>query len=238
MPYGRYAIGAGVLIGTLVLVARPGLVHTVKVRLLGRSTVSARVAEFGRDARGRMAGHFAAAEVDYPPDRLLLAAFKSERELQVYAANTSGSWRRTLTYPILAASGALGPKLREGDRQVPEGIYEIESLNPNSRFHLSLRVSYPNAFDRQQGGRDGRQDLGGDIMIHGDQVSIGCLAMGDEVVEELFVLAADAGWRGVPVIISPVDFRQSEMPSDLAAPVPWVDELYEQIRPQVLSLPL
>ena len=72
---------------------------------------------------------------------------------------------RLARYPIRAASGALGPKLREGDRQVPEGVYDIESLNPNSRFHVALRVGYPNAFDRQMAGREGRTALGGDIMI-------------------------------------------------------------------------
>lgn len=167
----------------------------------------------------------------------MISAFKAERELHVFAANAGGPWKRTLTYPIVTASGGLGPKLREGDRQVPEGLYEIESLNPNSRFHLSLRVSYPNEFDRKKAAEDGRPNLGGDIMIHGDQVSIGCLAMGDPVSEELFVLAADAGWTGVPVVISPIDFRDSELPTDYSAPAPWVNELYRQIRKRVLELP-
>lgn len=73
------------------------------------------------------------------------------------------------SYPILAASGSIGPKLRESDMQVPEGVYQIESLNPNSQFHLSLRVNYPNEFDREQARIDGRAQLGGDIMIHGSQ---------------------------------------------------------------------
>ena len=76
-------------------------------------------------------------------------------------------------------SGRLGPKLKEGDRQVPEGLYRVESLNPNSRYHLSLRVNYPNEQDKSYGRLDGRNNLGTDIMIHGKDCSIGCLAMGD-----------------------------------------------------------
>ena len=71
-----------------------------------------------------------------------------------------------MEYPILAASGVLGPKLREGDKQVPEGIYGAEALNPNSKFHLSIRLNYPNTFDRRMAQSDGRTQLGGDIMIH------------------------------------------------------------------------
>ena len=70
-------------------------------------------------------------------------------------------------------------KLKEGDGQVPEGIYHIDSLNPNSMFHLSIRLDYPNSFDKQQGKIDGRKELGSDIMIHGNTCSSGCLAIGD-----------------------------------------------------------
>ena len=90
-----------------------------------------------------------------------------------------------LADPILAASGVSGPK-REGDKQVPEGFYRIELLNPNSRYHLSLRVNYPNADDLERARQDGRalSTLGGDIMIHGGSASIGCLALGDPAVGE------------------------------------------------------
>src|SRR5690606_4961 len=101
-----------------------------------------------------------------------------------------GVLRFVRALPVLAASGRVGPKLQYGDYQVPEGFYRIEALNPNSRFHLALRVNYPNAFDRAEAAREGRTHLGGDIMIHGSNASVGCLAMGDVVSEDLFVLAA------------------------------------------------
>ena len=109
------------------------------------------------------------AEVAMPPEQVTLLALKEEKRLEIYAADDSNGPRFVLSYPILAASGIRGPKLREGDKQVPEGFYRIELLNPNSRYHLSLRVNYPNPADIEQAGRDGRDlsMLGGDIMIHG-----------------------------------------------------------------------
>jgi murein L,D-transpeptidase YafK len=140
------------------------------------------------------------------------------------------------TYPILAASGRLGPKLKEGDRQVPEGLYRIESLNPNSMFHLSLRLNYPNEFDRKQARLENRTNLGGDIMIHGSNASIGCLAMGDEAAEDLFILAAETGIDKVTVVLSPVDFRKKVFPK-VTYPLPeWTGILYEQIKQELSKL--
>src|SRR5436190_607476 len=83
----------------------------------------------------------------------------------------AGAWRFVREYPVMAASGGRGPKLREGDGQVPEGMYTIDWLNPNSSYHLSMHVDYPNAFDRAHAADDGRTALGGAIMIHGRDVS-------------------------------------------------------------------
>ena len=193
-----------------------------------RWTVEERLAQVGPAAGQRMRPAFERAGVAYPPDRLALVGLKEEKQLQVFAAGADGAWRWVKTYRVLAASGGPGPKLREGDRQVPEGLYRIEALNPNSRFHLSLRVDYPNAADREQAGRDGRTQLGGDIMIHGNAVSVGCLAMGDEAAEELFVLAARTGLERVEVVLSPVDFRVRGLPAGYE-PDGWVRERYRAI---------
>ena len=93
------------------------------------------------------------------PVRAVLVFFKDENRLHLYAGKRGGM-KFVKSYPVLAASGRAGPKLREGDEQVPEGIYGVEGLNPNSKFHVSLRVGYPNAFDRAKARRDGRASSG------------------------------------------------------------------------------
>lgn len=209
----------------------------VQVAIMGRATVEERLAEHGPSARARLQARFAAAGVSYPPQSIVLAAFKREKVVHLYAAGETGAPRFVHAYPVLAASGQLGPKLAEGDRQVPEGMYRVESLNPNSRFHLSLRLDYPNQFDRARAREEGRRELGGDIMIHGAASSIGCLAIGDPAIEELFVLVAEVGRENVSVILSPVDLRSSPLPEGLGTSHPWATELYDQVRAALSGLP-
>jgi len=202
----------------------------------GKKTVAERIAQYGDAARGRLSPDFKKAGVEYPPKRIVLAAFKTERILEVWVSRDGKSFHGLRHYPILAASGELGPKQREGDRQVPEGVYRIESLNPNSLYHLALRVNYPNEFDREKGREENRSNLGSDIMIHGKNCSIGCLAMGDEAAEDLFVLAAETGIGNIEVLISPVDFRRTELPRELPSLPAWYGELCEKIKARLTVL--
>ena len=126
-------------------------VVAVYQRLRGRCTVEERLDQYGPQAKARLMPLFNEAGVAYPPDRLVLIGLKTERRLEVWAAGEDGLLKHMRTYPIVEASGTIGPKLREGDRQVPEGLYEIESLNPNSMFHLSLRISCDGALRRPRG---------------------------------------------------------------------------------------
>ncbi len=146
---------------------------------------------------------FARQGLPYPPARLFLRAFKRERALELWAAGPAGPYAKATDYRICYFSGESGPKRREGDGQVPEGFYHVERFNPQSQFHLSLGLNYPNASDRALGGR-GR--LGGDIFIHGNCVSIGCLAMTDGLIREIYVLAVlarSSGQSRIPVHIFP-----------------------------------
>ncbi len=210
----------------------------VWARVSGGSSTGERVAQFGAQVEARVRPAFAAAGLAYPPREIALLAFKDAAALELYAREPQQAWRWVKRYPVLAASGQRGPKLAEGDQQVPEGVYRVESLNPNSRFHLSLRLDYPSDFDRDMAQRDGRTQLGGDIMIHGGCVSVGCLALGDEAAEELFVLAAQlAALGGSPlrVLIAPTDFRRGEL--ELPAQPAWLPELYETLRAALREFP-
>lgn len=207
----------------------------IQVSRGGRTTAD-RVNQFGGVVRARLAPNLKRAGVAYPPARVTLVGLKAERTMQVWVSGPDRSWKHLKDYPILGMSGTLGPKLRQGDLQVPEGLYRVESLNPNSRYHLALRVNYPNAEDRRHGREDGRAQLGSDIMIHGSNCSIGCLAMGDEAAEELFVLAADVGIGNVAIILSPVDFRTRALPVPMP-PVPaWTAALYASIQAELAKL--
>lgn len=199
-------------------------------RVSGGVTVAERLGQYGPAARARLQPAFTEAGVPYPPAELVLVGIKDRKQLELWARDAGGPFRHVRTYPILAASGGPGPKLRQGDRQVPEGLYRIESLHPNSLYHLALRVNYPNAHDRRQAAAEGRTHLGGDIMIHGSDGSVGCLAMGDRAAEDLFVLVAETGLANTRVILTPVDFRTSELPEQAAELPAWTGQLYSAIR--------
>jgi murein L,D-transpeptidase YafK len=135
---------------------------------------------------------YRAVAVAYPGE-IFLRWFKHEAELELWARNADRRFRLVATYPILASSGLPGPKRREGDRQVPEGFYEIDRFNPQSSYHLSLGLNYPNAADRVHA--DPLQP-GSDIFIHGANVSIGCAPIGNEAIEEVYLAALDAHTAG------------------------------------------
>jgi len=168
------------------------------------------------------------AGIGWPPRRVTLLAFKSERVLEVWGAGARGLYRLIGTFPILAASGTVGPKRQEGDMQVPEGFYRITALNPASRFHLSFRVDYPNAEDTAHAVVP-RNRLGGDIYVHGNHVSAGCIAIGDAAIEKVFCLVALAQPAARRILIAPVDFRRVR-DFDAPADQPHLRDLYRRLR--------
>jgi murein L,D-transpeptidase YafK len=142
------------------------------------------------DKRPIVAALFAAAGVSFPPKALLFRAFKQDRELEIWAASErSAPLTLVTTYQICRISGDLGPKRREGDRQVPEGFYHIHYLWPDSAYHLELKIGYPNDLDRHLS-EHVPEGPGGEIMIHGSCASVGCLAMSDERIEEIWSIAS------------------------------------------------
>ena len=161
--------------------------------------------------------------------------FKLESELELWVQK-DGRFEHFATYPICMWSGRLGPKLKEGDRQAPEGFYTVDkdALNPNSRMHLSFNLGFPNAYDRSHG------RTGSFLMVHGGCASIGCYAVTDGVVDEVwdFVTAAlDNGQARIPVHAFP--FRMTDRNLRLRRGDAWSDfwaglkkgyDLFEQDR--------
>jgi murein L,D-transpeptidase YafK len=125
---------------------------------------------------------------------VFMRIFKQENTLELWLQGDDQSYVLFRSYPICTWSGSLGPKLRQGDQQSPEGFYRVAAgqLNPASRFHLSFNLGYPNAYDRAH------RRTGDFLMVHGNCVSVGCYAMGDAAIEEIYTLAAAALAEGQP----------------------------------------
>lgn len=194
-----------------------------------QAQIDAVIAAIGAQARAHWAPYFRTAGIAYPPEEVVLLGFKRERRLEIWArGGAEEAFVRVDALPILAASGSSGPKLRQGDLQVPEGLYRLIAFNPNSRFHLSMLVDYPNADDLAVAAADGRTELGGEIFIHGGAKSIGCLALGDAAIEHLFVLVADVGMEHVQVVLAPHDPRGGA-PLAPVPGLPFTADLYRRI---------
>lgn len=121
-------------------------------------------------------------------DPILMRAYKKESEIEVWKRGPDGQYALLKTYPMCRWSGQLGPKVRESDRQAPEGFYDVTpaAMNPNSSLFLSFNLGYPNAFDRSHG------RTGSHLMVHGTCSSRGCFAMTDEAISEVYAIAREA----------------------------------------------
>lgn len=153
-----------------------------------------------------------AKNADTKAIHIFLRAFKQEETLEVWAKQ-DGKKNYVLlkTYPFCASSGVLGPKRREGDLQIPEGLYTINHFNPESNFYLSLGINYPNASDKLLGDR---KHPGSAIYIHGNCVTVGCIPITDELIKELYILAVEArnsGQEAIPVHIFPARLDPQSM---------------------------
>ena len=150
---------------------------------------------------------FKEKKLTWPPQNVFIRSFKYDRSLELWVKNKNvDSFTLFKTYKVCMESGSIGPKRSEGDNQVPEGFYYINEFNPRSTYHLALGLNYPNASDKVLS--DAKKP-GGDIYIHGNCVSVGCLAIQDAPIEEVYTLASIAKTNGqdfVPVHIYPVNY--------------------------------
>jgi len=153
---------------------------------------------------------FALRGLSFPPKNIYFRAFKKEGILEVWVEHNNGQYVKFKDYTVCVSGGALGPKRRQGDYQVPEGFYYVNRFNPTSTYFLSLGIDYPNASDRILGGYE---NLGGDIYIHGACSTAGCLPLGNDKIKEVYwlaVLAKDNGQELIPVHIFPFKFDNFE----------------------------
>jgi len=219
------------LLTGFVLVLQIPLKATARA-VLGKAKGQRTTAEVIAALEPTIAGRFAKVEELTDGRDLAILAFKEEQVVQLYknvGSKKAASWTFVKSWPFTATCGQSGPKLKEGDRQIPEGVYGIEYLNPNSSYHLSIKIDYPNAFDRRKAESDGRSDLGGDIMIHGSAITVGCVPIGNPGIEELFYLVAKNGYKNTKIIFAPRDLRGGTQAPDVES-VTWETDLYALIR--------
>jgi murein L,D-transpeptidase YafK len=184
-----------------------------------------RVKDAYSEKENTVKNYFLHKNLNYQGYDLLIRVFKKERILEVWCKSRGqASYVQLLQVLLTAYSGTTGPKRREGDQQIPEGIYHITNFNPQSKFHLSLRINYPNSADMYFADQ---HHPGSDIYIHGGAISNGCIAIGDDRIKELYLMALEATGSGqyqIPVHIFPCrlsedalkELIQSDIPNDVS----------------------
>lgn len=153
---------------------------------------------------------FSDQSLNFPSKQIYLRAFKQEQILEIWATDDV-QFKLIKTYTFTTSSGKLGPKQREGDLQIPEGFYQLETFNPESKFHLSFKINYPNKADSIRNKNE--QNLGSDIYIHGGSASVGCIPIGDKNIAELYWLCAKSYVvnNSIPIHIFPFKMEKENL---------------------------
>jgi murein L,D-transpeptidase YafK len=195
-----------VLILILALTAHCGFCQNTFIEI---KKPSLRVPGIFSNAEDTIRKQFEAKGLQWPARFVYIRSFKYDANLEVWVKNdVKDEYKLFKTYKICMQSGTMGPKRLQGDFQVPEGFYYINEFNPNSNYHLSLGLNYPNASDRIL---SDSVRPGGDIYIHGSCVSIGCIPVTDQQIEEIYVIASYAKNNGedfIPVHVFPVRYNK------------------------------
>jgi murein L,D-transpeptidase YafK len=170
-----------------------------------------KVANALKSKEDTLRSQFARQGLPWPAKQIYVRSFKYDSQLEVWVRYTNGQpFKLFKTYKVCAMAGAIGPKRMQGDYQVPEGFYYINEFNPNSSYHLSLGINYPNASDKIL---SDSANPGGEIYIHGNCVTVGCIPLQNDQIEELYILAAEAKNQGqdfIPVHIFPIRFNNKK----------------------------
>jgi murein L,D-transpeptidase YafK len=187
----------------------------------------ARVKDAYSEKENTVKKYFLNKNLKYQGYSIFLRAFKKERMLEVWVKEAGSSNYQFLTeFDFCATSGILGPKRKEGDGQIPEGFYHINHFNPQSNFHLSLGINYPNQSDKLLGDKT---SPGSAIYIHGNCVTIGCIPISDDKIKELYIMAVEArnnGQNQIPVHIFPAKLTADNL-AELQSDYPDKPDLIE-----------
>lgn len=183
--------------------------ETTSQTFLSQQKKYSRVREALSDYEDHLKNSLVSIGVSVSKLEIYLRALKLEETLEIWVKNETDSvFQLFKEIPFCTFSGGLGPKRKQGDGQIPEGLYHIDRFNPYSSFHLSLGINYPNAADRILGVKG---NLGGDIFLHGSCVSIGCISITDPIISQVYLLAVWAKNNGQQKI--PVHFYPFKMSS-------------------------
>lgn len=170
-----------------------------------------RVANAIKTKEDTLKKQFEKASLQWPPKQVYLRSFKYDSQLEVWVRNNSKEvFKLFKTYKVCALSGAMGPKRIEGDYQVPEGFYCINEFRPNSTYHLALGINYPNAADLLL---SDSLKPGNEIYIHGNCITVGCIPLQNDPIEELYLLTSQAKNNGedfIPIHIYPIKFNNTK----------------------------
>ncbi len=172
-------------------------------------------------------------------NNLTIVVDKEKGEFYLFASQPEPKLLKK--YKMTAFSGKTGPKNNEGDRQIPEGAYPIEGLNPNSRYHLSLKLNYPNSLDLKRARLNKVSNPGSNIFIHGKKVTIGRIPLGDKGIEEVFYLVNKVGKSKTTVLITPtlnLKSFQAQSFSRSSKDLALLKEKYSNLAKNLSSLPL
>lgn len=196
-------ISVAVMICCFLTINTKAQTGTVNLQLFGAKTENLR-----SKLEDTIQKQFAEKGLKWPAKYLYIRSFKYDKQLELWVKNDwNESFKLFKNYKVCLTSGTIGPKRKEGDKQVPEGFYYINEFNPNSNYHMALGLNYPNPSDRVLA--DASRP-GGDIYIHGSCVSIGCIPLMDDMIEEVYVVAAatkSLGQDFIPVHVYPINFR-------------------------------
>lgn len=195
---------------------------------------SARVSKAFMNTESRLQQAFIHKGLRWPASFMYIRSFKFDSKVEIWLKNErTEKYKLFKTYRVCMQSGSMGPKRLQGDFQIPEGFYYINQFNPNSMYHLSLGLNYPNASDKVL---SDSMRPGGDIFIHGSCVSVGCVAVSDEDIEEIYTLAAHAraaGQEYIPVHIFPINYKvekSAEFLEGVIKNTPSLKPFFEQLR--------